>query len=72
VTYNAFQSGEKTAWEGKDPAIGNVNTAGLVFFLVAKSFYDVCLRISGDGLITQPDHDTSTATEAEWVAVATP
>jgi len=70
ATYTAFQAGEKTAWEGADPAVGNVNIAGLVFFLVAKSFYDVCLRIGGDGLIVMPDHDTAVATAAEWVAVA--
>jgi len=68
VTYNAFGGSNKTAWASEDIATGNVNAVGLVFFLVAKSLYDVCLRIGGDGLITQPSETGSATTGSEWVA----
>jgi hypothetical protein len=71
ITYNAFQSGEKSAWAAKEPAVGNTNAAGLVFFLAAKSVYDLTLRVNGTPEITEPGAATSTATEAEWV-VTTP
>lgn len=66
--FNAFQSGEKTAWGTNDPATGLVNTAGLVFYIVAQSLYDVALRIGGDGLITDPTAAGSATTAGEWVA----
>ena len=67
--YAAFQAGEKTTYEGADPAIGLVNGAGLFYYLVATSFYDVNLRIGVDGLIAMPEHDNAVASVAEWVEV---
>lgn len=68
AAYDLFAAGEKTAWEGADVATGNVNAAGLVFFIVAQSLYDVALRIGGDGLITDPAAANSATIAGEWVA----
>jgi hypothetical protein len=68
ATYNAFQAGEKTAWEGANPGSGFVANAGLVFFITAQSLYDVALRIGGDGLITDPAAANSAIVAGEWVA----
>jgi len=68
TAYNAFQAGEKTAWASADPATGLVNTSGFVFYAVAKALYDVALRVSGDGLITNPSASNSATVAGEWVA----
>lgn len=68
VAFTAFGATPKTNWGTADPATGLVNTAGLVFYIVAKALYDVCLRIGGDGLITEPIESTFTTNAGEWVA----
>ncbi len=65
--YAAFIAGDKTDWETADPATGNVNAAGLVFYIVAQSLYDVALRIDGDGLITEPTSTNSATIAGEWI-----
>jgi hypothetical protein len=70
AVYAAFTAPQKSDWESADDAVGNVNTDGLVFYIVAKCFYDVCLRIGGDGLITAPTADNSSTISSEWQAAA--
>lgn len=68
TAYGAFSGPNKTAWAGADPGLGLVNPAGEAFYIVAKSFYDTCLRTGGDGLITEPIETTAVTNGGEWIA----
>jgi hypothetical protein len=66
--YGAFQSGDKTTWETNDPGSGLVNPAGETFYIVATSVYDVCLRVSGNGVIALPTNSNAAAQKTAWIA----
>jgi hypothetical protein len=65
--WGAFEAGNKTAWEGADPGIGLVNATGSTFYIAAKCFYDVNLRVGGDGLIDEPIETNAAAIGAAWI-----
>lgn len=68
--FTAFQAGEKTSWEGKDEAAQVLLDKGSAFYCVATAVYDVASRLGATITLTLPDHDTFTATNTEWKAVA--
>ena len=67
AAWSAFGSPDKANWTAADPATGLVNPAGGCFYAVAKSFYDVCLRVSGSGKIAAPVSTNSAAEKTAWI-----
>jgi hypothetical protein len=69
VEWTAFQSGEKTAWQGADlvqtPLALN---KGELLYAVASAINDIAVRLDEELTLTVPGHDTATTTAAEWVA----
>jgi len=68
--YDAFQSGEKTAWAAADPGLGYVNDDGFLLYVCAVELYDITLRIWGTADIVLPVHDNAATIGAAWIAAA--
>lgn len=66
--YNAFSSGEKSAWATADVATGNVHADGLCLFLAATAVYYVTLAVGGVAEISLPSNSNAATVGAEWVA----
>jgi hypothetical protein len=66
ATFDDFTTG-KAAWVSNDPGLGLVTDPGGPFYAVARAFYDVCLRVSGDGLIDEPVESNAATIAAAWI-----
>lgn len=76
----AFTAGDLAAWIAADPAIGQLDPAGVIpgntpdakpyaiFYAVAKAAYDVALRVSGDAPYAEPISTNGATIGAAWIA----
>jgi hypothetical protein len=65
--YTAFSGGNKTSWEGVDPATPVVRTQGELIYVCASAAYDIALRLGVTITLTLPAEATFATTGAEWV-----
>jgi hypothetical protein len=66
TAFTSFTSQQKSDWTAANDGSGFVGDAGLAFYATATALYDVCLRVFGDGVITQPTASNSATIGTEW------
>lgn len=64
--YDAFESGQKTAWASADTASPVVKTDGELLYCVSSAVYDMSLRLGATLTLSQPAAGNSSTIASEW------
>jgi hypothetical protein len=66
--YNAFQAGEKTAWDGANTASSTHMAKGLALFVTASAVYEIAQRLSATVTLALPAHANAATVGGQWIA----
>lgn len=67
VTYNAFQAGEKTAWDTANTAPVTTMAKGLAMYATAKAVSEIAARLGVSLDLTPPTNANAATVAAEWI-----
>jgi hypothetical protein len=66
--YDAFDAGQKTAWDTADTSAPVELDGGAVLYACASAVYDMALRLDVTVTLTQPAAANAATVGAEWIA----
>lgn len=66
--WNAFASGDKTAWQGQDTATLLEVADGAALYSAMSAAYDIGVRLAATLTLALPIGTNAVATKAQWVA----